>query len=130
MIQRLTLDRSEVRAGHWAPGPPPIRERPSTPRQVRAERELADWLGRRAVFGATPTGVGAVLLGHGVPCEAWTATVAEMSERQLAALIDEAGSREQLVESGQPSRDVAAPRSPLAYCASETGRSADRGECK
>ena len=111
MIQRLTLDRSEVRAGHWAPGPPPIRERPSTPRQVRAERELADWLGRRAVFGATPTGVGAVLLGHGVPCEAWTATVAEMSERQLAALIDEAGSREQLVESGQPSRDVAAPRS-------------------
>eukprot|EP01043_Picozoa_sp_COSAG02_P036934 COSAG02_NODE_2740_length_8124_cov_16.189283_4_plen_919_part_00 len=117
MIQRLTLERATGdAAGHWAPGPPPERESPSTPRHVRAERELAEWLGRKAVFGATPAGVGALLLGRGVPCEAWTATVAEMSERQLGVLIDEAASREEHPvsspeEAPQPRRDVAAPQS-------------------
>ncbi len=113
MIQRLTLERAPSDAGHWAPGAPPERESPSTPRQVRAERELAEWLGRKAVFGATPAGVGAVLLERGVPCEAWTATVAEMSERLLGVLIDEAASREQQPvsspeETPQPRRDAAA----------------------
>jgi hypothetical protein len=110
MISRLTLERSHRGAsGHWAPGPASARPLPSTPRAVRAERELAEWLGRRAVFGATPADVGAVLLGQGVPCEAWTATVAEMSERQLAALVDEAARMEAAVPPAaapQPSSDT------------------------
>ena len=117
MIQRLSLSAgsSPGAAGHWAPGPPAKRELPTTPRQTRAERELAEWLGRRAMFGAEPTAVGEVLLARGVPCEAWTATVAELSERQLTALVDEAGAQHQQPQSPPaPPAEALPPQTPDA----------------